>query len=36
MFHTASVELAEQNAKTLHDQANAFRELSSSLAFDDV
>ena len=30
------VELAEQKAKTLHDQANAFRELSSSLAFDDA
>ena len=30
------VELAEQKAKTLHDQANAFRELSRSLAFDDA
>ena len=29
------VELAKQKAKRLHDQANAFQELSSSLAFDD-
>ncbi len=31
-----AIAIAEQKAKTLHDQANAFRELSSSLAFDDV
>jgi NAD(P)-dependent dehydrogenase (short-subunit alcohol dehydrogenase family) len=30
------VELAKQKAKRLHDQANAFQELSSSLAFDDA
>ena len=30
------VELAKQKAKTLHDQANAFLELSGSLAFDDA
>ena len=30
------VELAKQKAKRLHDQANAFHELSSSLAFDDA
>jgi hypothetical protein len=30
------VELAKQKAKMLHDQANAFQELSSSLAFDDA
>ena len=30
------VELAKQKAKRFHDQANAFQELSSSLAFDDA
>ncbi len=30
------VELAEQKAKTLHDQANAFRELSTSLDHGDA
>lgn len=30
------VDLAAQTAKALHDQANAFRELSRSLAFADA
>jgi NAD(P)-dependent dehydrogenase (short-subunit alcohol dehydrogenase family) len=31
-----AVQAVTQKAKTLHDQANAFQELSSSLAFDDA